>query len=242
MPNLQLSRVLREKYGVKQQGLLKEAFDLSRVDPKSEIYQAFRDRRQCNVALAFIDISGFSDLTRKLSTPAIVQLLERFYDLVIPRLYHHGGEVEKIIGDGIIAVFGEPFIARGSDFLAQADTACKEVIRALHGSRTEVKCALHEGSIFYLQTGTEDYQDYTMIGGAITELFRLESVGVTNSIAFYTGTRYEVAKEKEQTYELVDFLTQDPPSPLPPWLLGDPVNKDLQGLGTKAVRYLYYQK
>ena len=46
---------------------------------------------------------------QSLSGEQIHDFLEKYYGHAIPTIYGGNGEIEKLIGDGIIAVFGAPF-------------------------------------------------------------------------------------------------------------------------------------
>ncbi len=111
---------------------------------------------------------------------------------MISTIYKHGGEIEKIIGDGIICIFGQPFLTNSkTDLFSKADSCAKDLIMELKGSDKEVKIALHDGDIMYYKNKTENYPEYTMIGKPLTELFRLEGVSENNSINYYHVSQYD---------------------------------------------------
>ncbi len=105
------------------------------------------------------------------------------------------GEIEKIIGDGIIAVFGQPFLEESEiGLLNRADSCAKEIVIISKSTYQEVKIALHEGEIMYYKNSSLNIPEYTVIGRPITELFRLESVALNNSISFYSEGKYDLQK------------------------------------------------
>src|SRR5690606_15912136 len=137
----------------------------------------FKERRKVDAVLLFIDITSFSAKFTSKSADEIGKYLDEYYDLVIPIIGKHGGEVEKIMGDGIICVFGEPFLhLHKEDLHRRAEKCAAELIKLLKGSKHEIKIAFHFGEIMYYQNECSDYWEYTMIGNALTELYRLESV------------------------------------------------------------------
>ena len=50
----------------------------------------------------------------------------------------------------------------------------EKIINHFKNSPNEVKIALHDGPVIYYKTPTEYYEEYTMIGNTLTELYRLE--------------------------------------------------------------------
>ena len=207
MPNIQQLIALREKYhaknniSIKQLTVLNENFKFStdrirnsfsnnRIDDK--IVQFFEEQRSATLVMMYIDITNFSNICKHFSNSLLASYLDQYYDAVIPLIYRHGGEIEKIMGDGIIAIFGQPFLDDSHDgLLSKADLCAKDIIIDLEGSHREVKIAFHEGTIMYYKNKALNYPEYTMIGKPLTELFRLESVAKNNSITFYGECHYD---------------------------------------------------
>ena len=158
--------------------------------------QYLEGQKKTNAVILFIDITSFSTKCQFWSSDKLADYLDDYYDKVIPIIYKHKGEVEKIIGDGIICIFGQPFLEE-SLIYENADKASKEIISILLGSDKEVKIALHEGEIMYYKNKTEQYQEYTMIGKPLTELFRLEGVSENNAINYYSDETLAYDKKCE---------------------------------------------
>jgi adenylate cyclase len=56
-------------------------------------------------AMLLADLRGFSRLTDELPEERIIELLNAFFDLVVPGVTRSGGDVLKYIGDAVIAIF-----------------------------------------------------------------------------------------------------------------------------------------
>ena len=246
MPNLDLARGLRAKYGldaanntflkpVQDSFQLSKSFDFRSLSVSPKVLSAFEDRKECYTVAIYVDITKFSQTTKSLSNKKIIELLEQYYAVAIPIIYKNGGEIQNIIGDGIIAVFGEPFITCDrTGFLRHAEKACMAIIKHFKDTIIEVKCALHSGTVFYLTSGCEPYyNDNTMIGKMVTELFRLESESKNNAITFYTDTDYESLNE----FDILERELQQTSRPAS-WDLGAPVEVSLRGVEYKNVRSL----
>lgn len=210
MPNLLQIKALREKYAsnsvIKKSDirLLSENFNKSKIEIKSlfirnngdqDLIEYFENQKTAEVVLLFIDITNFSSGCSAYSNLQLSKYLDEYYETVIKTVYYHGGEIEKIIGDGIICVFGEPFL-NGSlpTLFAKADACAKDLIIELKETNKEVKIALHHGKVMYYKNKSENYPEYTMIGKPLTELFRLESIAENNSINFFNVSPYQNMK------------------------------------------------
>lgn len=155
------------------------------------IVSYFENQFKENVVLLFIDISGFAAKFRLASNALIKQYLEEYYSTVLPIIYQHGGEIEKLIGDGIICVFGKPFLNKGlNECLLHAENCAKQIIFNSIGTDKEVKIALHSGEVMYYKTAPDFYEEYTMLGKALTELWRLESISQNNAINYFDESSY----------------------------------------------------
>lgn len=218
MPNLRQIAALKEKYGSKNNvlrsdiKLLSESFKRTSLEIKNlfassgannNVVSYFEGQQSANVVLLFVDITGFSTKCKSFTNSQLSLYLDDYYDKVISAIYRHGGEIEKIIGDGIICIFGEPFLSEAkSKLFEKADACAKDIVIELKDTNKEVKIALHDGVIMYYKNKTEDYPEYTMIGKPLTEIFRLEGVSENNSINYYHVSSYDsMSASKEGVYK-----------------------------------------
>jgi hypothetical protein len=159
---------------------------------KPELIKYFDEGREEDVALLFIDITSFSKTIAGWSNAKIKIYLDAYYKKIIPIIYKNGGEIEKLMGDGIICVFGKPFLDLASpQYVLKAEKCAEEAIKIFHGTDKNVKVAIHKGTINYYKVPGEHYGEYTIIGQPITDLYRLEGVSKPNAINFYDGSSYD---------------------------------------------------
>jgi class 3 adenylate cyclase/tetratricopeptide (TPR) repeat protein len=81
------------------------------------------------VTLVTSDLKGSTALGERLDPEALREVLNRYFDVMRAVFESHGGTIEKIIGDAIVAVFGLPF--RHDDDPLRALEAAAESQRAL---------------------------------------------------------------------------------------------------------------
>jgi hypothetical protein len=147
------------------------------------------DNEKTNVYLLFIDICNFSTRFQNYSNRQLCDLLDQYYDIVIPIIYEHGGEIDKIIGDGIICIFGEPFTQ--GDLQSKVNDCAKKLISRTNGTRFSSKVAVHDGEVIYYHNKSIYYEEFTIIGKVITEIHRLESISDDEKINFYRNSGYD---------------------------------------------------
>jgi class 3 adenylate cyclase/tetratricopeptide (TPR) repeat protein len=62
------------------------------------------------VTVLFMDVVGSTEMGERSDPESIRRVMSRLFDVVKPVLEHHGGTVEKFIGDAVMAVFGIPTV------------------------------------------------------------------------------------------------------------------------------------
>lgn len=156
------------------------------LDQNKEI-KDYRNNVENTIAeayVAFVDISHFSSKISGCSVDEVKEYLEGYYHLVVPKIHKYHGQIDKIMGDGIVVVFSDVF---GFEYPNGAGNAClsfcKECIESLEETCYEVKAAIASGSMYFCKTGVEEiYEEISCIGHPMTVVFRLENEASANEI------------------------------------------------------------
>lgn len=130
----------------------------------------------------FSDIRNYSGISEKLSPTEVIQLLNDYFGVAIPQIEAYGGEVLKLLGDGILAVF--PFHEKNKRVIGKkvllAIRKLGEELHTLNQKReSEGKISihhgvgLHSGEILYGNIGSLDRLDFTVIGEAVNLTSRI---------------------------------------------------------------------
>jgi adenylate cyclase len=136
-----------------------------------------------NAVLWFSDLRGYTAITDTAAPDEVIPLLNDYADAVISSIHEAGGDVLKLIGDGILAIFktDDPADACRSALRARADL--HERLKSLNARRssedrpvTSVYLGLHIGDVFYGNIGSENRLDFTVIGPAVNEVSRIASM------------------------------------------------------------------
>ena len=210
---------------------LKKAFDLSVVDA---LNQKSSPEGEAHSAVVFIDIAGFSQSVFGFSVAKTRAFLDDFYAVAVPEIYNRSGHIDRIVGDGIVAIFSS-FLPGGvtdSDASVRALGTVEAIVQRLHGTAHHSKAALVDGTLLFCRTGLTDiYEDYTVIGSALTTAYRIEAIGKANEIIFpaqsNTGQHVDQQVAQRNRYESAGL---DVPSVL--WSVSSRKSVVLRGIGS----------
>ncbi len=140
--------------------------------------RGLREGRSGPATVAFVDIRGSTALAETLPPAALSTLLTGFREAVSEAARRHGGMVDKFIGDGALVVFGaldgDPGAAAAA--LAFAD----DLLAALAGPAAGdagigIGIGIHHGEVFCGIVGTEDRQEFTVLGDTVNVASRIEN-------------------------------------------------------------------
>ena len=135
--------------------------------------------------LWYADIRGFTAIADVAPGLAVIEMLDEIFETLTASLRARGGQVLKFIGDGMLAIF--PFVAATRDqTCGHALDAAAEAMRAIdrlnqaQGAAGKpvaaVDLALHLGEVLYGNVGAADRLDFTVIGPAVNEAARIETL------------------------------------------------------------------
>lgn len=97
--------------------------------------------------MLFADISGFTRLVEAVEPEVVYQLVHPFLDELADIVTSHGGEVQQVLGDGFMAVFG--LRRSGGDEATRAVTAALALVATgrIHPSRLPVHIGIEYGEV-----------------------------------------------------------------------------------------------
>ena len=135
-----------------------------------------------HAAIMFIDLRGFTPLSRALEPNALVALLAEYQGRMVPAIGRNGGIIDKFLGDGIMASFGtarpDPEYAanalRAVDDLLAAARAWQQERAAAGLAAPAIGIGLATGEIVFGAVGDESRLEYTVIGDAVNLAAKLE--------------------------------------------------------------------
>jgi adenylate cyclase len=125
------------------------------------------------VAVLFVDVVGSTKIAARHPPNAVVDLLNRFFALVVEAVEQHGGWVNKFEGDAALCVFGAP--AAHEDPAGAALAAARTLRDRLAAELPELDAGIgvSAGPAVAGNVGAERRFEYTVIGDPVNEAARL---------------------------------------------------------------------
>jgi adenylate cyclase len=126
-----------------------------------------------HVAVVFVDIIGSTQLVTSRPAAEVVQLLNRFFAVVVEEVDRRCGLVNKFEGDAVLAVFGAPNrLDRPED---QALAAARAIASRLDSEVPECPAGIGvaAGQAVAGNVGAKERFEYTVIGEPVNEAARL---------------------------------------------------------------------
>ncbi len=163
-------------------------------------------RFQCealNAIILYCDLRGFTAMADRLSPDDTIRALCLYYEAIAEPIQYFNGDIIKIIGDGLLAIFPVPKDAPPAqmDHVAcGANAAVKRALAALERIGPEelpdgvdqlrAGFALNSGEVIFGNVGSQDRLDFTAIGTAVNEVVRVEALTKTLGFPVLTTSAF----------------------------------------------------
>lgn len=139
--------------------------------------------RNMDATIMFADIRSFTTYTEQHDAAEVVELLNSYFACMFGPISSHGGIVNQIIGDGLMALFGT--IQRNGDHRVQAVLTAVEMVNVLkdfNESRSvkgkvpiNIGVGIASGMVIAGYAGTQHRATYTCVGDTVNLAARIES-------------------------------------------------------------------
>ena len=136
-----------------------------------------------NAVLWFSDLRGSTAISENISPDEIIPFLNDYAQAAIDAVHEASGDVLKLIGDGVLAMFtGEDMalarrLALVAEYRFRRNMGAINIRRAAAGRpTTSAYVGLHVGEVFYGNIGSEDRLDFTVVGPAVNQVSRIASM------------------------------------------------------------------
>jgi adenylate cyclase len=129
------------------------------------------------------DLRNYTRISETSAPEEIIPLLNDYAEAVVSSIHENSGDVLKLIGDGVLAIFPAEERSRACAAALDAARAAQGAVAALNARRfekslpsTEMYLGLHLGEVFYGNIGSKERLDFTVVGPAVNEVSRIAAM------------------------------------------------------------------
>jgi len=144
------------------------------------------------VTVLFLDFANFTPLSAQLPPDEVVQILNEYYAFLPNMVIENGGFVDKIMGDGFMALFNAPTtqIDHAMRAVRSATAMRRKTIEWNAGRRHKlaVRIGIHTGDAVVGNIGTSMLMNYTAIGDTVNLAKRIEEACEDDQILLTVDT------------------------------------------------------
>ena len=152
-----------------------------------DLYLTTTRERQQDVSVLFSDLVGYTTFAERSSPAEAAAVLQAYWGTAAPLLTRQfGGEVEKFIGDGVVAVFNrtgdQPDHARRAACAALALQRAFADLADAHSDWPRMRVGVNSGEAVLREIGGEGHVAYPMVGDTINTGARLEGLAPVGGV------------------------------------------------------------
>ncbi|RLP27819.1 adenylate/guanylate cyclase domain-containing protein [Mesorhizobium sp. YM1C-6-2] len=136
-----------------------------------------------NAVVWFSDMQGYTSLSERISSDELIPLLNDYAEVAIMAVHGAGGDVLKLMADGVLAIFTADDPAEACAAALAAEAGLRLKLASLNERRTaagqpvsSIYLGLHIGDVFYGNIGSKERLDFTVVGQAVNEASRIASM------------------------------------------------------------------
>ena len=139
--------------------------------------------KHVEASVMFSDIRSFTSIAQSQSQADTFEMLNNYYTLMFDAIAGHGGIVNQMLGDGLMAVFGAPLPY--ADHRERAVRAALEMLDLVDGFNREqvlrgrmemrIGIGIASGPVIAGFTGTQQRVTYTCVGDTVNLAAHLEA-------------------------------------------------------------------
>lgn len=199
---LHITELQKRIEAIKENDILKMYVDDSvlKFMSKQEFENSLTANETIDATVVFIDICGFTAITEKESPDFVVNIINKYFDLMVKEIIAHDGRIDKFMGDAVMAVFkGEFHLDRAIDASLGVQAAIKAIKEPAVGVESylpKVSIGINSGEMIAGNIGSSTLKrlDFTVIGDVVNTAQRIQSAAIDDQILI-SETSYEMVKD-----------------------------------------------
>lgn len=178
---------------------------------------------RAKVTILFVDIRNFTQISENLNPSDVTSILNEYFSEIEPVIAKYKGIVNKYMGDGVLAVFGEPIknenhakdaIYCGLEIIQKVKVLREKLLKE-NKPKIEIGIAINTGEVFVGNIGTKERLEYTIIGDNVNLAYRIESYNQVLKTQFLISEyTYEYVKDYVEVVKLTQVEIKGKSKPI----------------------------
>jgi class 3 adenylate cyclase len=175
------------------------------------------------VTVVFTDVAGSARLGERLDPESLAVVMAAWFDHMRALFERHGGQVQKFVGDAVVAVFGIPMVneddaLRAVRAAAGLQAGLGELNQELArdwGVRLQVRTGVNTGEVV---TGDPAIGDALVLGDAVNVAARLEQAAPPGEVLLGQAT-YRLVRDAVEVERMPPLTLKGKQAPVAAWRL-----------------------
>jgi adenylate cyclase len=217
-----IKELKRTLQAIKENNILKMYVDRNVLDfmTGSEYENAITANELITATVVFLDICGFTAISEKVPPDVVVQMINKYFDVMVNEIISQGGYVDKFMGDAIMAVFrnDEYHLDRAIEASLAIRTKIDSIKEEFNDEfiyTPKVAIGINTGEMISGNIGSATLRrlDYTVIGDTVNVAQRFQSVAKPGQIIIGKNA-YDLVSESFHCMEVGEVTLKNKKDPV----------------------------
>jgi adenylate cyclase len=215
---LQLRETLK---AIKENNILKMYVDENVLNfmGSHEFESSLTANETIDASILFVDICGFTSISEKEAPDTVVNLINKYFDVMVKEIIGQDGHIDKFMGDAVMAVFRNEYHL---DRAIEAALALREKIDGIEEELPshikylpKVSIGINTGEVISGNIGSASLRrlDYTVIGDVVNTAQRLQSAAKPSQIVISEDT-YQKVKNSFKCVSIGEVILKNKANPM----------------------------
>jgi adenylate cyclase len=141
------------------------------------------------MTIMFADVVGFSSFTERYGAQEAAAMLNEFFAICVSEINDHLGDIDKFIGDAVMATFID-----ANDAVCSAEKILSKLVLAnkereeVGREKIQVHIGINSGTVIQAEIGAIDRKDFTILGDAVNIAARIQEMSEPGTIYISEST------------------------------------------------------
>ncbi|MFT6676964.1 MAG: adenylate cyclase [Sulfitobacter sp.] len=149
-----------------------------------------RGGQRRRVSVIFTDIRGYTEFSERVPPEVVIEALNQYFDVQTDIVEEHHGDVDKFIGDALVAVFeGDEMETRAVRCAVKITAAMQDLLQKYPDYNLHVGIGIASGEVVVGAMGARERMDFTVLGSTVNLSARLCSKADPGQVLLDQATR-----------------------------------------------------